>query len=280
MAKYSKGNPEDFQKVKKLISNHEFLRKLDYVYNHIMFEKQTIEPMGICFPQYTDEMEERDRSNFTSLILKLDKNLGRVLFDPVKQAYEEIEQLVTNTYPKAKPEIYFDSAHLTIRAIVDKQKQDKKILEKYLSILHGPIEGRIDAASKDLILYGMGLFTNLHEKKGLSIGIRFYSSTSLIHKLREIAKVELYKALEEKKIKAHELNPDPDKHTTLTHSTGMRIRNLKYPLKQAFVEDFKKVIQKYNNRVFGKISDIKLEDIWLRNGKSDKLIPSTEICIA
>jgi hypothetical protein len=126
----------------------------------------------------------------------------------------------------------------------------------------------------DTTLYGIGLFTNLHQAKGLSVGVKFYPSLPLIQVLRGEVGQALYTEA------STPLRSEEAFHTMLTHSTGFRARNLTFPMSAKFVEQFQAIVEGYDNILFGRIGNIKLEDIYVRNGKSDKLITFAEVALS
>jgi len=85
-----------------------------------MREKETYarmeDPNFQCDPE---KMEELDNSYFTSLIVRVSDKEGESFFKIIKQAYEELSDVVQEFYSNSKVEIYFDSAHITIKSIVD-----------------------------------------------------------------------------------------------------------------------------------------------------------------
>lgn len=103
-------------------------------------------------------------------------------------------------------------------------------------------------------------------------------------KLSNGSGVVLYDALDAGLLSPNDLWEESNStkwHTMLTHSTGLRVRDLRFlppwysaniPKKEeAFIDEFESLVGKYDNIIFGKISNIQLEDIYIRNGRSDKL---------
>ena len=258
--------------VKRLCLHHDHLKTLVEAYDY-MRQKETYARMRD--PEFrcdSVKMNQLDSSYFTSLIVKLSYEQGAIFFDSISRAYEELETLVRNSYPNSKVEIYFDSAHITIKSILDFVQQSETELETYLPIVSPIVKKWISLMSADTKFFGKGLFTNLHKDKGLSIGVRFYPTLPLIQILRGEVGVQLYSSRKELKLK-----PETAFHTMLTHSTGFRARNLEFPLQYGFCEQFKGIVEKYDRKVFGSISNIAISDIYIRNGFSDKLIPHAEI---
>lgn len=167
---------------------------------------------------------------------------------------------------------YLDSAHITIKSLVDFIQQDETGIKTYLPIIGQIVQKWTNLMGKNTKLFGVGLFTNLHVKKGLSVGVRFYPTLPMIQIIRGEVGVALYNAQE--KI---QLRSEREFHTELTHSTGFRVRNLNFPLHSNFVKEFKNIVEKHDQTVFGSVSEITPSDIYIRNGYSDKLIPNAEI---
>ena len=271
MANFNPSNPKDNTKIQRLLYHHDHLKALNDAYN-FMWASQTIARMkNPEFKVDDNKMKEQDEAYFTSLIVRLSVNENSVLFNLVNEAYTEISKLIKKHYPKSNPEIYLDSAHITIKSILDKQKQDIDELNRYKTIVNPIIAKWLNKMSAETLLYARGLFTNSHPEKGLSIGIKFFPSTPLIQIIRGKVGVALYNAVDLNILESNHLREEWKFHTMLTHSTGFRVRDLTYPLKVDFVEEFEKIILNYERVVFGNISDINKEDIFIRNGKSYKL---------
>lgn len=271
MAKYNSGKASDYDLIQRLCRHHDHLKTLSDAYTY-MRQKETYERMiDSNFRCNLNKMRELDNSYFASLIIKLPEDNCKTLFNEVKKAYEEVKGLITKYQPNSEPDMYFDSAHITLKSIVDNKRQTEDDMKKYVEIIKPEVEKWIVKLSNETILYGNGLFTNLHVSKGLSLGIRFYPTLPLVQIIRgEVGNV-LYNAVEEGKLKECDLRPEEKFHTMLTHSTGFRVRDLKFPLHPELVERFVRTVEKYDKVVFGSISNIELADIFIRNGKSDKL---------
>jgi len=271
MATYHSGISSDFDLLQRLCRHHDHLKSLTDSYNY-MRRKETYERMiDLNFRCDLIKMKKLDDSYFTSLIIKLSENEGNILFTEVKKAYREIKKMIQHYYRNSKPEIYFDSAHITLKSILDDRKLNKSDLEKYLPVVKDIVETWINKLGKETCLYGMGLFTNLDIAKGLSIGIRFYPTLPLVQIIRGEIGNALYRAVDEEKLDKDDVRPENKFHTMLTHSTGLRIRDLDFPLHPEFIQKFVQTVERYDKTIFGFISDIKLADIYVRNGKSDKL---------
>ncbi len=274
MAKYEiyMNQDETYDLVQRLCRHHDHLKSLVESYKY-MRQTETYERMQNsefrCDPV---QMNKLDNSYFTSLIIKLSYEQGKLLFNGVNQAYQELSNIVQQFYPDAKVDIYFDSAHITIKSILDLVQQSDTELKAYLPIVSPIVHKWINLLGKDTKIFGMGLFTNLTVAKGLSVGVRFYPTLPLVQIIRGEVGATLY----DLKNKV-QLRPETTFHTMLTHSTGFRARNLDFPLSAEFIAEFKNTIEKYDRRIFGSISEIVPSDIYIRNGFSDKLVPNAEI---
>jgi hypothetical protein len=268
-------NQEEVQRlVDRLRRHHDHLKTLDDCYSY-MRQRETYERMRDSnFRCHPDEMEKLDTSYFTSLIVKLSPEQGKHFFENVEKAYQELANLVKQLDPAANVQIYFDSAHITIKSLLDGVKQNEDALRTYMPIIAPIVSKWLGVMGQTTKIYGIGLFTNLHKAKGLSVGVRFYPSLPLIQILRGEVGFALYGS--EPQL---ELRPEVDFHTMLTHSTGFRARNLSLPFHTDFVSRFQGIVEKYDHFVFGAISDIRSEDVYVRNGQSDKLIPIAEVSV-
>lgn len=259
--------------VDRLRRHHDHLKTLENSYN-FMRQKQTYDRMkDVEFQCDAEKMEELDNSYFTSLIIRLSLHQGQQFFAGVRRAYEALRALLLRFNPSATVDIYFDSAHITIKSLQDGLRQDIKSLRRYLPIISPIVRKWIDLMAGETSLYAVGLFTNLHAGKGLSVGVKFYPSLPLIQIIRGEAGAALY---------AHAgfpLRPEDSFHTMLTHSTGLRARNLSFPMTPDFVQRFQVAVEKYDNIVFGALRDIESSDVYIRNGYSDKLVSVAEIPI-
>jgi hypothetical protein len=261
--------------VDRLRRHHDHLKTLDECYT-LMRQKQTYDRMeDPNFSCDQAKMNELDKSYFTSLVVKLSEEAGSEVFSKVREAYKQLKDIVLRFDPSANVEIYFESAHITIKSLADGAKQDKEELRKYVAVIAPIVRKWIERMGPDTSLFAVGLFTNLHTAKGLSVGVKFYPSLPLIQLLRG----EVGRALYERD-NGLPLRPEYEFHTMLTHSTGFRARNLRFPMNREFVEEFKTTVESFDRRVFGAISDVRLEDVFVRNGYSDKLISNVEVSMS
>jgi len=264
------------QNVDRLRCHHDHLKTLDNCYA-FMRQKETYDRMRD--PEFRcddpDKMNELDRAHFTSLIVKLSPEQGEKFFLRIRQAYEQIGALLRRFDDRATVEIYFDSAHITIKSLQDGLKQDADALGRYFPVILPIVRKWIDRFGTDTSLYAVGLFTNLSKEKGLSIGVRFYPSLPLVQIIRGEVGAALY---------AHgsglALRVEGSFHTMLTHSTGFRARNLSLPMSTGFIKEFQTIVESYDATVFGAIQNIQVADVYVRNGRSDKLVTVAEVSCA
>ena len=261
--------------IKRICLHHDHLKYLISSFDQKIY-KETFERMADeDFQCNSVDMAMFCNSYFTSIIVTLSNPAGSELLKILEDVYKEISHTVIRHYPESKIDISsFESAHITIKCLVDNMRQGKEELEKYLPFVGPIIEEWVGLLGGRTTLYAQGLFTNLHPEKGLAVGVRFFPDMPLIQIMRGELGVELYRHKEELVLR------DEDAfHTELVHSTGFRARNLQFPLAKGFIAEFREIIERYDNHVFGSISDITLDDIVIRNGFSDKLIPHSELHI-
>jgi hypothetical protein len=260
--------------IERLRRHHDHLKALDDCYTY-MRQKETYERMRDpdfrCDPK---KMRKVNSSHFTSLIIKLLAQQGKQFFSRVNGAYQELKNLVRHFNPEANVEIYFDSAHITIKSLLDGVQQDEAALKAYLPVISPIVHKWIGLMGPETKLYGVGLFTNLHEAKGLSVGVRFYPSLPLIQIIRGEVGAALYGTEHDLQLRA-----ETALHTMLTHSTGFRAREVSFPLPAEFVTQFQVTVEKFDQRVFGVITDIRSDDVYVRNGYSNKLVSVAEVSV-
>jgi hypothetical protein len=240
-----------------------------------MREKETYDRMrDTSFRCDSVQMEALDSRHFTSVILRLSPQDAGELFQRVMGAYDRLKELVTAFDREAAVEIYFESAHITIKSLVDGVIQSKADLLPYIPAIAPVVQKWIRLIASETTLYAIGLFTNLHPAKGLSVGVRFYPSLPLIQILRG----EIGRSLYEQGLLP--LRSESAFHTMLTHSTGFRARHLTFPMPREFVSAFQATVEEYDSVVFGEIGAIQSADIAVRNGISDKLITFAEVSLS
>ena len=107
----------------------------------------------------------------------------------------------------------------------------------------------------------------------------------MIQVLRGMSGVALYNSLDLNIINQNDLWDESHCatwHTKLTHATFLREQSSEFlppwnsseipENSEKFIEKFEAIVEKYEDVVFGKISNIQLQDIFIRNGKSDKML--------
>lgn len=212
-------------------------------------------------------MRRLNTSNFTSLVIPLYLDQNKGLLDRFENLCGEFEAMLNKFYPGVTPQFNLEAAHITVRSIVDYIRQDENALRKYLPFIYPVVKKWLDRMGNETGIYLMGLFSNLHKNKGLSIGIRVYPTLPLIQIIRGEVASALYTPHH-----SLPLRPESQFHTTLTHATLMRVRDLKFPVSIEFILNFKEWLERYDTVVFAKISDLRLSDFRIRNGMSDKLL--------
>ena len=258
----------------RLRRHHDHLKGLDTEYEY-MRRAETYDrmkdPSFRCDPSKFHALREQ---HSTSVILKLSGTGYAEFFSRLEIAYEGLKDLVKKFDSRADVEIYSESAHITIKSLLDGEPQNEDALRVYLQAIAPTVDKWIRRMAPDTTLYAIGLFTNLHEAKGLSVGVRFYPSLPLIQVLRGEIGSSLYES------GMAPLRPESSFHTMLTHSTGFRARDLTLPMSPEFIQRFEEIVAQYDNTVFGTVGDIEIGDIYIRNGKSDKLITYAEVSLS
>lgn len=287
--KYLPGATKDLATIQRLMNMHDFYRTIpDFYLGHLNREALDLMRSGTYMPN--PEKTKRLQDSFhTSLILKLD-NLDRAVeFQSCRRVFEELQNLILEFFPKAEPEIYFEAAHITIRSLVQYRQQSVEELNRYRDILCPHVKKWLARFTQDTTLYVKGLHVSLNSFKGLSVGVRVYPSTPMIQTLRGVAGKVLYDALDGGSLDQKDLwteNHAATWHTKLTHATLLRERSREFlqpwdasnpPEKtKAFLDSFERLVNQYENQVLAKITHIGLEDLYLRNGKSDKMLAGEE----
>jgi hypothetical protein len=263
------------EQVDRLRRHHDHLKALDESYAFMRQKETYARMLDKDFRFDLGAMNELDESHFTSLIVKLDAT-QKAFFSGIEEAYRRIRELFrefdSDLDVEDAVEIYFDSAHITLKSLHDRSKQTAADLRSYLPVI-SPVVGKwIKLLGRETSLYAVGLFTNLHPAKGLSVGVKFYPSLPLVQVIRGEVGAALYT-----RGGGLLLRDEVSFHTMLTHSTGFRARHFTLPLSAGFIEAFKGIVEGYDKTVFGAIHDIRLDDIYVRNGRSDKLISVAEV---
>jgi len=266
---------ETLELIAHLCRHHDHLKTLANEYA-FMRQKQTYDLMADDAFQFDqDAMNRLDKSYFTSLIVRLSSTEGDHFFAPIKNAYVELRNLVEEYHPNANVDIYFDSAHITIKSLLDNVRQNAQELSKYVPVVKPLVHDWLGRLGEETRLFGAGLFTNLHRAKGLSVGVRFYPSLPLIQILRGVVGTTLYQSRTLLPI----LRSQDTFHTMLTHSTGFRARQLTLPFSHEFVGAFRRIVESYDDVLFGTVERLCPSDVCIRNGFSDKLNLGEEVSL-
>ncbi|MEW6621173.1 MAG: hypothetical protein AB1422_17880 [bacterium] len=218
-----------YRAVERLCLHHDHVKTLTDCYKYMREQETYARMQDRDFQCDPVKMKQSETSYFTSLIVRLSSEEGRDFFREVKLAYEEIGGLIRKFNPEATVDIYFDTAHITIKSILDGVQQDERTLRTYVPLITPIVDKWTEALGVATRLYAMGLFTNLHPGRRLSIGVKFYPSLPLIQIIRGEVGVALYEIG-----KNLRLRPEEQFHTMLTHSTGFRARGLQFPLQPKF----------------------------------------------
>ncbi len=211
-------------------------------------------------------MERLSTGYFTSLIMKLQFEQHSELLNVVDSALNEFSDIIYRADGDAIFQKNLNAAHITVRSIVDFEKQSKQDLQRYLPIVQPIVEKWLERMP-ETTLFLMGFFIHFHKKKGLSLGIRVYPSLPLLQVLRGKVAEALYELPFDLP-----LRPRKQFHTMLTHSTLLRCRQLNLPLDSKLLGEIDEFLKTYDNYVFAEISQINLKDFCLRSGYSDRLL--------
>ncbi len=260
-----------FPRLERLMRHHDHVKQLNVIYQQMRHD-QTYECMRDPLFQ-NDEIatQKLDNANFTSLIIPLTFSKNQPLFEQMTKLCTEFNELIQCFYPNVVPQINLDAAHITVRSIVDYITQSVDELREYLPIIKPSVQKWLKLLGNSTRFYFMGLFSNFQENKGLSVGLRIYPTLPLIQIIRgEVANI-LYELNDTLPVR-----PESQFHTSLTHSTLLRVRNFHAPLSVEFILAFKDWVEQYDTTVFGSMFNIGLADFRIRNGKSDKLLLTDE----
>ena len=214
---------------------------------------------------------------FTSLVIRLQRPEMNPLFEKVNKAYQVFNQLIHHYHPEANVDIYFDSAHITVKSFSRNQEISWEEMHLIHDLIHPVVNTWVEKMKAETHLFARGLFSHLHPEKGLSMGIRFFPSTTLVQEIRGECGAAVYQAQEKKIFRDDLLNPETNFHTLLTHSTGLRARGFKLPFHVSFVEEFEQLILKYDQELFGTVSGLTMKDFFLGNCKTDRYIITDKI---
>jgi hypothetical protein len=221
--------------------------------------------------RFTVEMDAKvmarlSTGHFTSLILNLQLEKHPVLLERIDRALNQFADIIYRADGDAVFQKNLNAAHITVRSIVDFEKQSRQDLQRYLPVVH-PIVSKWVRRMPETALYLMGFFIHFHKKKGLSLGIRVYPSLPLLQILRGEVAEALYQLPFDLP-----LRPRKQFHTMLTHTTLLRCRQLNLPLDAHTIAEIAEFLKTYDNHVFAEMSDIGMSDFCLRSGFSDRLL--------
>lgn len=261
-------------KLARYSHHHDHLKSLEQEYR-FMREQQTYARMtDPTFRTDAAGMAQNDSHTWlrTSLIISLSSSTAPSFWAKVDQAYQAVRALIHQFYPAATVDIYFDSAHITVKTLAEDQPQTQADLAQYRVIIQPIVEQWLSSMAAATQLYAVGLFSSLTKDKGLSLGVRFYPTLPLIQIIRGEVGVALYQAKP-----APALRPEHKFHTALTHCTGLRARLVDFPLSDRFRTAFQHVVESHDTTVFGTVADLRAADFCIRHGYSDQLVPLAEV---
>lgn len=208
----------------------------------------------------------------TSVVIKLPYSPTSPFWANVSEAYQAIGDLIGRDYPATDVDIFFDSAHITVKTLAEDHAQTTADLLRYQALIQPLVAQWLAMMASGTQLYAWGLFSSLTKDKGLSIGLRFYPTLPLLQIIRGAVGVALYA-----QTATLPLRPEHKFHTTLTHCTGLRARLVDFPLSEGFLQRFQTILEAYDKVVFGMLTDLEAADFVIRHGYSDQLIPLVEI---
>lgn len=272
---YQPANPQMvLATIERLCRHHDHLKALVREYA-LMRQEQTygrmVDPTFQTDPSAMAAVDSRKWLR-TSLIVDVSKPEMGPLFSEVDDLYANVSGLIQQYYPTCEIDVYFDSAHITVKSIATDVPQTTTDVEKYAAIIRPIVRHWLESMGADTRLYAQGLFTSLSVERGLSMGLQFLPSLPLLQIIRGEVGVALYE-----RGYPLALRPEASFHTTLTHLTGLRARLCHFPLNPTFIHDFRKLIESYDHHLFGVISSLTPADFVIRHGYSDQLVPLVEV---
>lgn len=254
--------------------HHDHLKNLAQEYQFMRQEQTYARLADPTFRTDPDLMGQSDSPAWlrTSLVIKLPYDATSPFWANVNAAYQAIADLIQHDYPSTAVDIYFASAHMTIKTLAEDHPQTRADLLRYRALIQPIVTQWLAVMGSATQLYAWGLFSSLTRDKGLSIGIRFYPTLPLIQIIRGEVGVALYEQAADLA-----LRPEHKFHTTLTHSTGLRARLLDFPVTDHFLQRLQAVIEAYDTTVFGVLTELRAADFVIRHGYSDQLVPLVEV---
>jgi hypothetical protein len=208
----------------------------------------------------------------TSLVVKLTPSASSTFVGRVGEAYQAVSDLIHHSYPDTAVDVYFDSAHITVKTLAEDQAQSVADLRRYRAIIQPIVTQWLAVMAGATQLYAWGLFSSLTKDKGLSVGIRFYPTLPLLQIIRGEVGVALYQ-----QAASLGLRLEAKFHTALTHCTGLRARLVDFPVADHFLPAFKRVVESYDATIFGALTELCAADFVIRHGYSDQLVPLVEV---
>ncbi|MCB0836352.1 MAG: hypothetical protein KDD99_06760 [Bacteroidetes bacterium] len=277
MATFYFPNKSTEKELNRRLLHFDHLKTIDKVYQS-MRDEQTIDRMKD--PSFSSDPGAADRfeeTYFTSLVIRLQKPEMNPLFEKIDNAYQAFKQLINHYHPEANVDIYFDTAHITVKSFSRDQELSWEEMRQIYGLIHPVVQTWLEKMKAETRLFARGLFSHLHPEKGLSMGIRFFPSTTLVQQIRGECGFTVYKEQDKKVFREDLLNPETHFHTLLTHSTGLRARGFQFPFDVRFVEEFTRLMLQYDRELFGVVSDLSMEDFFLGNCKTDRYIITEKI---
>lgn len=263
--------------VDRLCHHHDHLKALVREYA-MMRDKETYGRMhDPSFCTDVAAMQRVDSRNWlrTSLILPLTASPIQSLLANANYVYAKIVALVHRYYPTYAVDSTCTSAHITIKTLAGDVEQSRNDLLGYAVHIRPIVHQWLAAMQQETQLYAVGLFCSLSAERGLSLGLRFLPSLPLLQIIRGEVGVALYQ-----QPGGLPLRTETAFHTTLTHSTNLRIRLHDFPLQRAFINDFQQLVERYDRHCFGILNALTPADFVIRHGYSDQLIPLVDVSCA
>jgi len=215
------------------------------------------------------KVRDKERGRFVSLVIGTPSDV----LDQVKaegtlfsRAQEDLDAVQRFVFKETGDEGQFNwqYAHMTIRSCADEEPDDEQ-LERFASLARPVVQDAL-AAYPDTRFYATGLVFDIGAPKGLSVCVKFFTSTPLVQFVRG----GLALAWEKHRAELPSLRPMEHFHTRLQHWSILRFRQL-----QTWPSDFPQrlfdMVTATNEHFYGTISGLQLADFELRLGQSDAL---------
>lgn len=270
--KYSGPTPEEEHALQRSLLHYDHLKALDQTYRQMREEQTFRSMMDRSFGFDEQAIEAQNQAYFASLVIRLPEKPLEALFDRYRRVYTDVKQLLAQYHPECETDIYFQSAHITVKALTYGKKHSVEELQLLRNHIAPVVEKWLNLLGPGLKLHARGIFSHLGGGKGLSMGISFYPNNTLIQMIRGEVGATLYTAIDEGKLGEIELRPEAGFHTLLTHSTNFRARGIRLPFHAGFMERLQRIINQVGENYYGSISGISLHDFYIGNCQSDKYI--------